>query len=112
MNEHTPPPECESGVDDFLPTAIELGIHALWQAGGSQQYIERAVNQTDAQLGDIESHIVAARNAYEDAIGAFTGEEACVLADRTDAEEQALAHLRGTPSDAIQVSEAVTTLFR
>ena len=111
MSEYSPPPECGSGVDEFLPTAIELGVHALWQAGGSQQYIEGAVNQTDAQLADIESHIVAARTSYEDAIGAFTGEEACVLAGRTDAEEQALAHLRGTPSDAIQASEAVTTLF-
>lgn len=95
-------------MDDLV---IELGIHALWQAGGSQQYIERVVNQTDAQLGDIESHIVAARTAYKDAIGAFTGEEACVLVDCTDVEEQALAHLRGTPSDTTQVSEAVTTLF-
>jgi hypothetical protein len=111
MNEHTPSPESESGVDDFLPTAIELGIHALWQAGGSQQYIEDVVMQTDAQLGDIENNIVVARTAYEDAIGAFTGEEACVLVDRTDAEEQALAHLLAAPSDASEASEAVTTLF-
>lgn len=112
MSEHTHPPEFGSVVDDFLPTAIQLGIHALWQARGSQQYIERVVTQTDAQLGDIESHIVAARTAYEDAIGAFTGEEVCVLTDRLDAEEQALDHLRETPGDAAEASDAVTTLFR
>jgi hypothetical protein len=106
-------PEIEFGsvVDNFLPTAIKLGIHALWQAGGSQQYIEGVVMQTDAQLGDIENKIVAARTAYEDAMGAFTGGEVCVLVDRTDAEKQALAHLLATPSDASQANEAVTTLF-
>ena len=111
MSEYSPPPESKPGVDDFLPTAIELATHALWQAGSSQHYIARIVSQTDAQLGDIESDIVAARTAYQDAISAFTGEEACVLADRTDAEEQALTHLRVVPSDTTQASEAVTTLF-
>ena len=112
MSESTSKPGHGPIVDDFLPTAIQLGIHALWQAGGSQQYIERIVNQTDAELGDIESDIVAARTAYENAIGAFTGEEASVFADRTDAEEQALDHLRATPDDAPEASEAITTLFR
>ena len=112
MSESTSKPGHGPIVDDFLPTAIQLGIHALWQARGSQQYIERVVTQTDAQLGDIESHIVAARTAYEDAIGAFTGEEVCVLTDRLDAEEQALDHLRETPGDAAEASDAVTTLFR
>ena len=111
-DEKEPETEFGSVVDDFLPTAIELGIHALWQAGGSQQYIEGVVMQTDAELGDIENDIVAARAAYEDAIGAFTGEEAGVLVDRSDAEEQALEHLVATSGDAPQASEAVTTLFR
>jgi hypothetical protein len=112
MNESTSTPGHGPVVDDFLPTAIQLGIHALWQARGSQQYIERVVTQTDAQLGDIESDIVAARTAYEDAISAFTGEEVCILTDRLDAEEQALDHLRETPGDAAEASDAVTTLFR
>ena len=112
MSESTPTPGHGPVVDDFLPTAIQLGTRALWQAKGSQRYIERIVTQADAQLGDIESDIVAARTAYEDAIGAFTGEEACVLADQLDAEEQALDHLHETPSDAPQASQAVATLFR
>lgn len=77
MSESTPTPGHGPVVDDFLPTAIQLGTRALWQAKGSQRYIERIVTQADAQLGDIESDIVAARTAYEDAIGAFTGEEVC-----------------------------------
>jgi hypothetical protein len=112
MSDHSPPPEYGPVVDDFLPTAIQLGVHALWQAGNSQQHIESVVMQTDAQLGDIESDIVAARTAYEDAIGAFTGEEACVLADQRDAEEQALDHLPAAPGNAAEASDAVATLFR
>lgn len=112
MSDYMSTPGHGSVVDDFLPTAIQLGIRALWQAGSAQKSVERVITQTDAQLDDIESHVVAARTAYEDAIGAFTGEEACVLADQLDAEEQALDHLRGTPSDAPQASQAVATLFR
>jgi hypothetical protein len=111
MTGHTPSLELGPVADDLVPLAARRGIRALWQAGSSRLYIENTAEQVNASFGDLEPTLNVARTAHGNAVGAFIGEETCVLADQIDAEQQAVEHLPTTPRDIPQAGDAVTTLF-
>jgi hypothetical protein len=112
MSESTSTPESGPTNGRLVQFAARRSVRALWQVGSSLSHISNTAEQSTAYLGDLVPALDEARTAHENAIGAFTGEEACVLADQIDIEQQAVRHLPATPSDVPVAADALTTLFQ